>query len=73
MVEHGFKRAVGKPNFNDQFKKMIKRYKKKLDITCISCDSQRGWSKTPLTVYCYGFHFNCTSGLRLNDGSGVKL
>ena len=28
-----FKRIVGKPNFTDQFKKIIKRYKKKLDIT----------------------------------------
>ena len=27
-----FKRIVGKPNFSDQFKKIIKRYKK-LDIT----------------------------------------
>ena len=25
---HRFKRTVGKPNFNDQFKKSIKRYKK---------------------------------------------
>ena len=33
-----FKIIVGKPNFSDQFKKIIKRYKK-LDITWISCDS----------------------------------
>ena len=28
-----FKKNVGKPIFSDQFKKIIKRYKKKLDIT----------------------------------------
>ena len=33
-----FKRIVEKPNFSDQFKKIIKRYNK-LDITWISCDS----------------------------------
>ena len=34
-----FKWIVGNPNFSDQFKNIIKRYKKKLDITWISCDS----------------------------------
>ena len=38
-----FKRTVEKPNFSDQFKKIIKRYKKKLDITWISCDSLHAW------------------------------
>ena len=38
-----FKRRVKKPNFNYQFKKIIKRYKKKLDITWISCDSLHAW------------------------------
>ena len=38
-----FKRIVGKPNFSDQFKNIIKRYKKKLDITWISRDSLHGW------------------------------
>ena len=33
-----FKRIVGKPNFSDQFKKIIKRYKK-WDTTWISRDS----------------------------------
>ena len=33
-----FKCIDGKPNLSDQFKKIIKRYKK-LDITLISCDS----------------------------------
>ena len=34
-----FKRIVGKPYLSDQFKTITKRYKKKLDITWISCDS----------------------------------
>ena len=34
-----FKRIVGKRIFSDQFKKIIKRYKKRLDIVWISCDS----------------------------------
>ena len=38
-----FKIIVGNPNFSDQFKKIIKRYKKKLDITWISCDSLHAW------------------------------
>ena len=38
-----FKRIVEKPNFSDQFKTIIKRYKKKLDITWISCDSLHVW------------------------------
>ena len=37
-----FKIIVGKPNFSDQFKKIIKRYKK-LDITWMSCDSLHAW------------------------------
>ena len=27
-IDYKFKRIVGKPNFSDQFKKIIKRYKK---------------------------------------------
>ena len=38
-----FKIIVENPNFSDQFKKIIKRYKKKLDITWISCDSLHAW------------------------------
>ena len=33
-----FKRIVGKPNFSDQFKNIVKRYIRS-DITWISCDS----------------------------------
>ena len=52
-----FKRIVGKPNFSDQFKKLIKRYIKvgyNLDVmrqsACLVLN--------PITVYSYGFPFN---------------
>ena len=55
-----FKRIVGKPNFNDQFKKIVKRYTRvgyNLDImrqsACLVLN--------PITVYSYGFLFNCTT------------
>ena len=55
-----FKRIVGKPNFSDQFKKIIKRYIKvgyNLDVmrqsACLVLNPNR--------VYSYGFLLNCTS------------
>ena len=55
-----FKRIVGKPNFSDQFKKIVKRYIRvgyNLDImqqsACLVLN--------PITVYIYGFLFNCTT------------
>ena len=54
-----FKQVVGKPNFSDQFKKIVKRYIRvgyNLDImrqsACLVLN--------PITVYSYGFLFNCT-------------
>ena len=54
-----FKRIVGKPNFSDQFKKIVKRYIRvgyNLDImrksVCLILN--------PITVYSYGFPINCT-------------
>ena len=54
-----FKRVVGKSNFSDQFKKIVKRYIRvgyNLDImrqsTCLVLNQ--------ITVYSYGFLFNCT-------------
>ena len=54
-----FKRIVGKPNLSDQFKKIVKRYIRvgyTLDImrqsACLVLN--------PITVYSYGFLFNCT-------------
>ena len=55
-----FKRIVGKPNFSDQFRKIVKRYIKVgyyLDVmrqsACLVLN--------PITVYSYGFLFNCTT------------
>ena len=55
-----FKRIVGNPNFRDQFKKIAKRYIKlgnNLDVmqqpVCLVLN--------PITVYSYGFLFNCTT------------
>ena len=54
-----FKQIVGKPNFSDQFKKIIKRYIKvgyNLDVmrqsACLALN--------PITVYSYGLLFNRT-------------
>ena len=51
-----FKRIVGKPNFSDQFKKIVKRYIRvgyNLDVmrqsACLVLN--------PITVYSYGFPF----------------
>ena len=51
---------VGKPYFSDQFKKIVKRYNRigyNLDImrqsACLVLN--------PVTVYSYGFLFNCTT------------
>ena len=55
-----FKRIVGKHSFSDQFKKIVKRYIRvgyNLDImrqsACLVLN--------PITVYSYGFLFNCTT------------
>ena len=54
-----FKRTVGKPNFSDQFKKIIKCYKR---VGCIMDSLQQSAClvKNPITVYGYGFPFDCT-------------
>ena len=61
-----FKRIVGKPNFRDQFKKIVKRYIRvgyNLDImrqsACLVLN--------PITVYKYGFLFNCTTVGQTSD------
>ena len=59
-------RIVGKPNFSDQFKKIVKRYIRvgyNLDImrqsACLVLN--------PITVYSYGFLFNCTTVGQASD------
>ena len=61
-----FKRIVGKPNFSDQFKKIVKRYIRvgyNLDImrqsACLVLNL--------ITVYSYGFLFNCTTVGQASD------
>ena len=64
-----FKRIVRKPNFNDQFKKIIKHYIKvgyNLNVmrqsACLVLN--------PITVYSYGFLFHCT---RVCQASGSMM
>ena len=61
-----FKRLVGNPNFSDQFKKIVKRYIRvgyNLGImrqsACLVLN--------PITVYSYGFLFNCTTVGQASD------
>ena len=61
-----FKRIVRKPNFSDQFKKIVKRYIRvgyNLDImrqsACLVLN--------PITVHSYGFLFNCTTVGQASD------
>ena len=61
-----FKRIVGKPNFTDQFKKIVKRYIRiwyNLDImrqsACLVLKQ--------IMVYSYGFLFNCTTVGQASD------
>ena len=75
-IVYKFKRIVEKPNFSDQFKKIIKCYIKvgyNLDVmrqpACLVLN--------PIMVYSYSFLLNWITvgqaGLRLYDGSDVKL
>ena len=57
---------INNKNFSDQFKKIVKRYIRvgyKLDImrqsACLVVN--------PITVYSYGFLFNCTTVGRVSD------
>ena len=63
-----FKRIVGKPSLSDEFKKIVKRY------TCIrvgyNLDIMRQSAclvLNPITVYSYGFLFNCTTVGQASD------
>ena len=60
------KTGIGKPNFSDQFKKIVKRYIRvgyNLDImrqsACLVLN--------PITVNSYGFLFNCTTVGQASD------
>ena len=54
-----FKRIVGKPNFSDLFKEIIKRYKR-VEYNMGIMQRSSCLAVNPITVYTYGFLFNCT-------------
>ena len=61
-----FKRIVGKSKFSDQFKKIVKRYIRvgyNLDIMRQSLCPVLN----PITVYSYGFLFNCMTVGQASD------
>ena len=65
-IFYKFKRIVGKPNFSNEFKKIVKRYIRvgyNLDImrqsACLVLN--------PITVCGYGFLFNCTTVGQASD------
>ena len=65
-VVYKFKRIVGKPNFSDQFKNMVKR----LIRAGYSLDIMRQSAclvLNPITAYSYGFLFNCVTVGQASD------
>ena len=61
-----FKPIVGKPNLSDQFKKIVKHYKR----VGYNLDAMRQSAclvLNPITVYIYGFLFNCTTVGQASD------
>ena len=62
-----FKRIVGKPYFSDQFKKIIKRYIKKVGYNFDVARQSACLVVTPITIYSYGFLFNCTTVGQASD------
>ena len=61
-----FNRIVGKFNFSDQLKKIVKRYIRvgyNLDIM----QQSAGLVLNPITVYSAGFLFNCTTVSQASD------
>ena len=55
-----FKRIVGKPNFSDQLKKIVKRFIK-VDYNLNVMRQSACLVLNPTMVYSYGFLFNCTT------------
>ena len=58
LMLHNFKRTIKKPYLLDQLKKVFKRYKRVVyNMHIISKSAYL--VQTPITVYSYGFYFNC--------------
>ena len=62
-----FKIIVGNPNFSDQFKKIIKRYKKKVGYNLDTLRQSACLIVNPITVLSRGFLFNCTTVGQASD------
>ena len=60
------KNTVGKPNFSDQFKKIIKRYIK-VGYNLYVMRQSAYLVLNPITVFSYGFLFNCTTVGQASD------
>ena len=63
-----FKRIVGKPNFSDQFKQIIKRYiKAGYDLDVMRQSACLVLNPITVYIYKYGILFNCTTVGQASD------
>ena len=62
-----FKIIVRNPNFRDQFKKIIKRYKKKDGYNLDIMRQSACLVANPITGFSCGFLFNCTTVGQASD------
>ena len=62
-----FKIIVRNPNFRDQFKKIIKRYKKKDGYNLNIMGQSACLVANPITGFSCGFLFNCTTVGQASD------
>ena len=67
-----FKKNVGRADFSDQFKKIIVRYKR-IGYNINIMRQSACLVVNPITVNNFASLFNCTPGVRLNDGPDIKL
>ena len=65
-IQADFNKIVGKPDFSDQFKKIIKRYNQLAYNIDIMRQSAR-LIVNAITVYRCGFLFNCTTVGQASD------
>ena len=61
-----FKRIFGKPNFSDQFKKIVKRYIR-VGYNFNVMQQSACLVLNPITVYSHGFLFNCKTVGQASD------
>ena len=61
-----FKQIVGKPNFSDQFKKIVNRYMR-VGYNSDIMQQSACLVLNPITVYSYGFLFDCTTVGQASD------